>query len=124
MLDDNLTAIIVAILSGAIPGTLALMQSRKTKKSVELAGSDVTVQNWNKLIKNLYENIDFLQSENKRERDRAQKREAELLAEIEATKARAAQEKQELLAEIQSLKQQILQLEDRVSAILVDDDKA
>jgi len=124
MLNDNLTAIIVAILSGLIPGSLALAQSRRTKKSVELAGSNVTVQNWNKLIKNLYENIDFLQNENKREHDRAERREAELLAEIEATKQKAATEKQELLAEITLLKQQILQLEQRVTAILIDDDKA
>lgn len=67
-LNNNGTAILVAVI-GIAPGLYALYNSRKTKKSMELMGSEVTVQNWNKLIKNLYAEIDRLNGELRRERD-------------------------------------------------------
>jgi DNA repair exonuclease SbcCD ATPase subunit len=121
MLDENLTAIIVAILSGAIPGFFALRQSHRTKRSVELAGSEVTVANWNKLIKNLYGEIDRLTVQNERDRKRAIERENELQAELESTKLRSAQEKAELLAEIRLLREKLSELEGRVTKTLTDD---
>lgn len=121
MSNESIVAILIALI-GIIPGILAYRSARKTKKSVQLAGSDTTVANWNKLIKNLYEEIDRLQALNDLERKRAKAREAELQAEIEATKAKAAAEKKELLGEIAELKRQILQLEKRVTAKLKDDE--
>lgn len=121
-MEDNITAIIVAILSGAIPGFFALRQSHRTKKSVELAGSEVTVQNWNKLINNLYGEIERLNTQIEVERKRAVARESALLKEIEDTKRKAEAEKLQLLAEIKALKDNILQLERRVTAKLGIDD--
>lgn len=121
MSNESIVAILIALI-GIVPGILAFRSAQKTKKSVQLAGSDTTVANWNKLIKNLYEEIERLQNLNDLERTRAKNREAELQAEIEATKAKAAREKKELLAEIAELKRQILQLEKRVTAKLRDDE--
>lgn len=119
--EDNFTAIIVAILSGAIPGFFALRQSHKTKKSVELAGSEITVNNWNKLIANLYGEIDRLTQSNERERKRFAEREHELMFELEAARITAAKEKAVLLDEIKALRQKLSELEDRVSRTLEGD---
>ena len=117
---DQLTAILVAILSGAIPGFFALRQSNRTKKSVELAGSELTVANWNKLIKNLYGEIDRLTVLNDRERQRAKEREHELVFQMEAIKLEAQKEKALLLEEIRILREKLAELEDRVSKTLED----
>lgn len=122
MLNDNLTAIIVAVISGGIPGLFALRQATRANRSVKLAGSDVTVANWNKLIRNLYDEIARLTDQNERDRKRAEAREAELEAEIEATRAKAAAEKAELLAEIKQLRAKLAELEDRVSQTLIDNE--
>lgn len=66
-LNENSTAILVAVI-GVIPGIFAFWNSQRTKKSLELMGSSVTVDNWNKLIKNLYAEIDRLNLELTRER--------------------------------------------------------
>lgn len=116
-LGPNTTGIVIALI-GIIPGVIAYVSARKAKKSVELAGSDVTVKNWNQLIKNLYSEIDRLTQVNEADRKRAMKREAELEEEIGSTKARAAAEKAELLAQIKALRDQINTLEKRVSQTL------
>lgn len=121
MNNEGLVAVVIAVI-GIVPGILAYRSAQKTKKSVQLAGSDTTVANWNKLITNLYEEIDRLQKLNDYERKRAKAREAELEAEIEATKIKAAAEKKELLGEVAELKRQIEQLERRVTAKLKDDE--
>lgn len=76
-MEQYVTSILIALI-GIIPAVLAYRSAHRAKKSVELAGSDVTVQNWNKLIKNLYGEIERLTDQNDAERARAQKREREL----------------------------------------------
>lgn len=123
MIDDNVTNLLVAVISGLIPGLFALRQASRANRSVKLAGSDVTIANWNKLIANLYSEIDRLTQLNERERSRASAREHELVFELEAVRITAAKEKAAMLEEIRILRDKLAELEDRVSKTLggVDD---
>lgn len=93
-----------------IPGVLAYRASQKTKKSVELAGSEITVKNFTELIKNLYNEIARLQTLLDGERTRAIERETALsqeLAEERAEKIKLLRRIEELSTELDRLRRQV-----------------
>lgn len=121
MIELEWTHILVALI-GIIPATLALVKAHRTSNSVKLAGSEITVKNWNTLIKNLYGEIDRLTQLNDTERQRAELRESELLREVDRVKDDAKEarkvataEKRELLRQIEALKNELSILEQRIS---------
>lgn len=113
---NNWTGIFIAII-GIIPGVLGWLSARRTRRSMKLAGSDLTVSNWNKLIKNLYEHIDGLNLQLDRERKRSREREAELETEIDRLNTLHEAEKQSLLAEIARLKGEIIRLASEIERL-------
>lgn len=111
------TLILVAVI-GAGPALLAYWKAQKTSKSIELAGSEITVKNWNTLIKNLYTEIERQDQQLITERARAQKREKELLDKISNLEQSHEREKRELLKQIEDLKVQLSILEKKITATL------
>lgn len=106
-IDPN--AILIAVIA-IVPGLLAYTNSRKTRKSVQLAGSDVTVNNFNKLIQSLYAHISFLESNEKRFREKIKVMETDeelYRTQVEIEKKAFVAQIDSLTIELQSLQQQI-----------------
>lgn len=116
MITLDPTNIIIASI-GIIPGVLAYLSSRKTRRSVQLAGSDVTINTWNKLIENLYEEIERLTQQNAAERRRAEAKEARLNDDLTATRLELEMTRQEAEAFMKKAQEEKLKLLHRIEEL-------
>lgn len=121
MIDPATATIITATIGAFGTGIAAYINSRRTRRKIQLLGTEATVNNWNKLIKNLYGEIDRLNGELERERRRAETIENRLKGELRAAKLEAENEKRLLLTRIDELSVELDGLRQQIHATLPQD---